>query len=335
MEQQAAEFLRALRGRRSQAAWSRRLGYRGNPMTNWERCKRFPTAQEVLRAASVAGHDVLALFVSFAPTARLEAAPGGYALGAWLNGLRGAASLRELAERSGRSRFSVRRWLLGQAEPRLPDFFRLVDALTGRLPEWVAAFVPIESVPRLAERHRRALAAKRVAFDAPWSEVILRLLETRHYARLPRHDAAKIAESCGIESEEAQRCIDLLLESGAITRARGKYHAREAVSVDTQGGRAALHRLKAHWAQVALGRLTQTPLPRDLFAYNVISVAEVDVDRIREILRAAYREIRTLVAASEPTEAVALVNLQLVELFAPGNDVKRAAPRRAKRAGND
>jgi transcriptional regulator with XRE-family HTH domain len=314
MEQEAAQFLRALRGRRSQVAWARRLGYRGNPMTNWERGKRFPTAQEVLRAAGVAGHDVGTRFLSFAPTAPLEPAPDGYALAAWLDRLRGGASIVELAQRSGQSRFSVRRWLLGEAEPRLPDFFRLLDALTGRLPEWVAAFVPIEGVPSLAERHRRVLAAKRVAFDAPWSEAILRLLETTHFERLRRHDVAMVAESCGIELVEAQRCLDLLLESGIVTRARGKYKASGALSVDTQGGRAALQRLKAHWANVAAQRLLEAPRQQDLFAYNVISLAEADLDRVREILRAAYREIRTLVAASEPSEAVALVNLQLLEL---------------------
>jgi hypothetical protein len=37
--------------------------------------------------------------------------------------------------------------------------------------------------------------------------------------------------------------------------------------------------------------------------------------RIREILRGAFREVRTLVAASEPAESVALINVHLVRLF--------------------
>ncbi len=35
----------------------------------------------------------------------------------------------------------------------------------------------------------------------------------------------------------------------------------------------------------------------------------------REILHSAFREIRTLVAATEPAEVVALVNLQLVTIL--------------------
>jgi hypothetical protein len=296
-------------------AWARRLGYQGNPVTNWERGKRFPTAREVLRAAELAGHDVRAAFAAFTPTAPLERDASGYALPAWLNALRGSTSIKDLAERSGRSRFSVRRWLLGDAEPRMPDFFRLVDALTGRLPDWVAAFVPIEAVPSLRERHRRAAVAKRLAFDAPWTEALLRLLETTHVRQRRKHDIASLADACGIDVEEARRCLALLLDSGIVERARGRYVLSSVQAVDTQGGRAALHRLKAHWADVATARLAASPLEGDLFAYNVISVSEADVERIREILRAAYREIRTLVAASEPAEAVALINLHLVRLF--------------------
>lgn len=315
MELESAQFLRALRGRRSQAAWARRLGYQGNPVTNWERGKRFPTAREALRAAELAGLEVRTAFAAFAPMVPLEPASQGFDLPAWLNALRGSTSVTDLAVRMQRSRFSARRWLLGEAEPRLPDFFRLVDAITGRLPDWIAAFVPIESVPSLAERYRKAAAAKRIAFEAPWTEAILRLLETTHFAKLRRHDVQLIAESCGIERDEAQRCVELLLESGIVTRARGKYKLSGMQAVDTQGGRAALHRLKAHWAQVAAGRLSRSPLEGEVFAYNVISVSEPDVERIRAILRGAYREIRTLVAASEPAEAVALVNLHLVRLF--------------------
>lgn len=315
MEQEAARFLRALRGRRSQVAWARRLGYRGNPITNWERGKRFPTVREALRAVSHALPDARARFGSFAPNVAIGALDDAQSIAAWLDTLSIGIKVSDLAARCGCSRFSVRRWLRGEAEPRLPDFFRLVDALTGRLPEWVAAFVPIESVPSLADRHAKAAAAKRIAFDAPWSEAILRMLETVQFLELRRHDARLIAQHTGIAEDEAARALALLLESGIVERARGRYKVKGAHAVDTQGGRAALHRLKGHWAAVATQR-SQTPDPQsDLFAYNVMSVAERDLERIREILRAAFREIRTLVAASEPSEVVALVNLQLIKLF--------------------
>jgi len=57
-EVMAAELLRALRGRRSQVAFSRRLGYRSNVAHTWETGKRWPTAAVTLRAARRVGVDL-------------------------------------------------------------------------------------------------------------------------------------------------------------------------------------------------------------------------------------------------------------------------------------
>ena len=315
MEHEAARFLRALRGRRSQVAWARRLGYRGNPITNWERGKRFPTARETLRAASYAVPDARERLLAFAPGVALGALDDPQTLAAWLAALAAGVKQGDLAARCGVSRYAIRRWLTGRAEPRLPDFFRLLDAISGRLPEWVAAFIPIEQIPQLNQRHAKVQAAKRIAFDAPWSEAILRLLETRDFAALPRHDPASVATPLGISEGEATRCLTLLVDSGIINRSRGKYSVGTAESVDTRGGRAALLRLKHHWSSVATQQLQTPAHDTDLHAYNVISLSNQDLSRVRELLRATFREIRSLVAASEPAETVALVNLQLVGLI--------------------
>lgn len=69
MEIVARQFLRAVRGARSQAAFSRKLGYRGNPVADWEAGRRFPTAEEALRACERVGIDVHAAFHRFHPVA--------------------------------------------------------------------------------------------------------------------------------------------------------------------------------------------------------------------------------------------------------------------------
>src|SRR5688572_27455473 len=58
----ASELLRELRGRRSQRAFSRRLGYRTNIAYRWETARCFPTAAETLRIAARVGLDVKAAF---------------------------------------------------------------------------------------------------------------------------------------------------------------------------------------------------------------------------------------------------------------------------------
>ncbi|MDD9932249.1 MAG: DUF4423 domain-containing protein [Myxococcales bacterium] len=51
-----------------------------------------------------------------------------------------------------------------------------------------------------------------------------------------------------------------------------------------------------------------------IFAYNLCGVSERDLTRIRELHSAYYRELRAIVASSEPVDHVLLVNLQLVPL---------------------
>jgi len=311
VERTASEFLRAIRGERSQVAFARRLGYRGNPITDWERGARFPTAEEALRAAARANIGVEAAFARFSPQVPLERSGSGFALDRWLMELKGAASIGEVAARCQASRYSVSRWLHGQARPRLPDFMRLVDAITGRLPHWVTAFVPIERVPSLEERFRVAEAARLIAFELPWTEAVLRLLETRSYAELGEHEDGFIARVLGISLEEERRCLRALADSNAVALAGKRYVVRGATTVDTQGGAALSHRLKRHWCEVASDRLS-VPRDSELFAYNVVSVSRADLQVIQERLRSAFRDIRSIVAASQPEEAAAVINLHLV-----------------------
>jgi len=100
-----------------------------------------------------------------------------------------------------------------------------------------------------------------------------------------------------------------------VVEKRGaKYVVKGKMVVDTQGGKQALHGLKRHWSHVATERL-QTPREADFFAYNLISVSRADLERIREKLSSTFREIRSLVAASQPEEAAALINLQVVSFL--------------------
>ena len=316
MEQTASEFLRAIRGRRSQVAFARRLGYRGNPITDWERGVRFPTAVEALRAAARVNIDVPAAFRRFSPEVMIDTHSSELAIDRWLLALRGTASVNEVATRCGCSRYAVSRWFRGLAKPRLPDFMRLVDAITGRLPDWVASFVPIESVPSLRDRHRAAAAARLLALELPWTEAVLRLLETQAYRELPGHVAGWLASTLGMDPGEEQRCIDALVTAGAVGLEGRHFVVRGPTTVDTRGGAEALYRLKRHWCKVASDRLS-APCEDELFAYNVISVSRADLQLIREKLSMTFRDIRSMVAASKPEQVAAVLNLHLMA-FEPG-----------------
>jgi len=84
------------------------------------------------------------------------------------------------------------------------------------------------------------------------------------------------------------------------------------LTVDTRGARDDLSMLLRHWNAVSYRRIAERR-PRDFFSYNVMSSSRADYERIRDLLRRTFREIQSIVAASEPTERVALLNMQLLE----------------------
>ncbi len=312
-EQLAKELVRALRGRRSQTAFARRLGYRSNVVYTWESGRRWPDATTFLAAAARVGVDVPAALRAFY---RAEppwlaqhdpASRGGVA--ALLADLQGNTPLAEIATRAGRSRFAVSRWLRGKAEPRLPDLLRMIEATSLRLLDFLAALVDVAALPSAAEAWTRLEAARTLAWRAPWSQAVLLGLELSGYRALAAHDDAWLAARLGLAPAEVAEALVQLQAAGQVRRERGRWVPVEVRAVDV---RRAGTGLKEFWSEVALRRLRDGQ--PGLWSYNVFTVSEADLARLEDLQRAHYRSIRALVAASTPSERVVLVNLQLVPL---------------------
>ena len=311
MDEVAAQLLRALRGTRSQVAFSRRLKYRSNVAADWEQGRRFPTAGELLRAASLVGVDVPEAVARFHPAAAAAFALDDDGIARWLEALRGTAPIQDVAARAGLSRHAVGRWLSGQTRPRAPDLLRLVDALTGRTQDLVAELVDINQIPALAERIRRARASRRVGIEAPWSLPVMLALETSAYAALEAHDSGWLARLLGLDRARVDGCLALLEEAGVIVMEGRHYKIGGALTIDTRAHPEASRVLKRHWLMVGMDRIG-APREDDILGYNLFALSRADLQRIAALQRQFYREVRGIVAASEPSEVLALMNLQLV-----------------------
>jgi transcriptional regulator with XRE-family HTH domain len=319
-ERIAAELLRALRGKRSQEAFARRLGVRSHAIYTWEAARNFPTAARAFSAAERAGVDVRAALERFyrRPPAWLKDAdptsPAGIAR--LLDDLRGTSSIVAVARATGSSRFAVARWLKGEAQPRLPEFLRLVEGTSLRLLDLLACLVDPNALPSIAAAYRDLEATRRAAYDAPWSHAVLRALELDAYRALPTHRAGWLAARLELAPEEEVRSLDLLLRSGQVVLDdAGRYAPARVTSVDTRRDPEAARRLRVFWSRAAAERIEQATDPqRVASAFNLFGVSRTDLERLRELQRAYFRQMRAIIAESTPVETIALANMQLIEL---------------------
>lgn len=313
----SADWLRLVRGKRSQRSFSKRLGYASNIAYRWETGVCYPLAREALTLAKrdgAAGREALLVFLGNAlPEPLLNVDLGTRAgIAELLKTLRGDTSLVELARRSGHSRFSVARWLSGAAEPRLPELLTLVEAMTFRLLDFLASFTQIERLPTAAEAYRALEAARKTAYDVPWSHAVLRALELSDYRALRKHRPGWIARRLGISQQEEETCLSALATARQIKLELGLWVADETRTVDTRIHPERGRRLKAEWLRVALERLESGVT--GIFGYNLMAISRADLARLREMHIAYFRNMQSLVADSTPSECVVLFNTELFAL---------------------
>jgi DNA-binding phage protein len=316
-EQVSADWLRFMRGKRSQRSFSKRLGYRSNIAYRWETRVCFPLAREAFALAkrsAGAGREALRSFLGGAlpsELAQVDVAtrPGVAAL---LRHLRGKISLVELARRSGHSRFAIARWLSGASEPRLPELLSLIEAATFRTLDFLACFTDIEKLPSAAADFRALQAARKTAYDVPWSHAVLRALELVDYQKLRKHRPGWLAERLGIAKEEETRCLTALATARQIKLEQGLWKVDQTQTIDTRAEPARGRRLKAEWSKVALARLEAGV--KGVFSFNLMSISRADFARLREMHIAYFREMQALVTDSTPSEHVVLFNTELFAL---------------------
>jgi len=299
----ARQFIRAIRGKRSQVAFSRRLGYRGNVAAKWEGGHRFPTFAETLRAASRCGIDVPAALERFHAASAPLYDPEDIA--PWLQALRGRANQSTLAQRTGLSRQQVGRMLSGRSRGRLPEVMALLDAMTGRLPDLVGSLVPIENVASLAREAAVRTTLARLAISHPWSPAAQAWLDTR--GRVPTKSApAELSAAIGVSEAEAGDLLKVLVAAGAALRVRGTYRPAPPTAVELQATAEDFQAMRAHWAQVSAARVERGE-PGDLFSFNVFAIGRDDLVKVREAQRRFYREVRAIVADSPPEVPAMLI----------------------------
>jgi transcriptional regulator with XRE-family HTH domain len=312
----ASELVRAVRGRRSQVALSQRLGFSTNVLYAWESGRSYPTAAEFMRLAEccrIPARRALSRFYVKAPIwlTTMKAVPSAAAMAAFLRDQRGRTPIVDLAAATGISRFALSRWLKGTSEPRLPDFLHLLQQSTQRLGDWVALFTSPAGLPSISRHWLGQQAARRAAYELPWTQPVLRALELEDYRALSRHQPGWVARRLGISEEIEQQALETLALSGQISMKAGHWCLEDSSPVDLRVEPEAAARQREFWASVAAERVK---MAKGMFAYNICGVSERDLSRLKELQRDFLQQARTIIAQSSPVERVALIQVQLFSL---------------------
>lgn len=313
--QLARQLIRALRADATQEAFSRTLRCQSNVLYTWEAGLRFPSAGRFFDAVSATGLDPSQCVARFLRThpSWLERTPLNQAEGVaeFLGELKGQRSIADLARATGKSRFAVARWLAGETQPRLPDLLTLIHASSYRLPDFVATLVDPARVPLLAQTWLQLEAARKAAYAAPWCHALLRLIETERFSAA-QSDLSRMAGLLGLSHKQAEEALTLLEHSGQVVRAGQHLRVHSTDNVDLAQDPAALRTLKAWAARTGLSRIEQG-LP-GTYSFNVFCVSERDYQRLQQLHRSYFRQLRAIVAESTPSERVVMTNLQLFAL---------------------
>ncbi len=316
------ELFLTLRGRTAQPKFSRQLGYNSNVATSWENGRRQPEVTALFKAALVAGIDLRPRLLEFFEQGPPElsrcqlSSPRTAQL--LVEYLVSGNSKRELAAQLGVNRSTIARWCSGATDPKVPEFFRLVEVCTQRLLDFVNIFCPPSRLEATRAAYRALTAQRRVAYDAPFSHAVLRALELDAYRTLPAHSSAFLAEQLGLSEDQVEEQLRVLEAAGQVRFEARHWLPASLLTVDTREDPERDRVLKMHWAETALERMRERRFADDgLFSYNLFAISDEQYEQIRQLHLEYYQRVRAIVDAATSADRVVVINTQLVPLRAP------------------
>jgi transcriptional regulator with XRE-family HTH domain len=306
-----AQLVRARRGARTQKQLSQELGYQSNVVFAWENERDEPSARVFFRLAEHTGMvGDLSAFLRGDDCLDLSSREN---LCRFLRGLMGNRKVGDLATQMQRDRHAVGRWIRGQTEISLGDLLNFVEVTTLGVYDFLAAYVNPSDLPEAKEGYELLSAARESARQKPWSHAIVHMVELPSYQALPKHEPGWFASRLGITTQDEMDCLQLLVKMGQLYENAGLYRSTRTIAVDTRRDPEATRQLASFWMKEGAERVLKPGNGR--FAFNTFAINARDLVRVKELQSEYFRQLRALVADSQPAEAVAVATFQLFPLF--------------------
>jgi hypothetical protein len=310
-----AELVRALRGRRSQVALSRKLRFATNVVYGWEKRRRHASLQQLLELGQAVKADWSAAFLRFYPTkaptwlTRETEWSSLQTVSRFLTDIRGAIPLVHLAQQTGFSRYAIARWLAGAAVPRAWEFLSLLHHCTHRLLDFLEPLTGGKPLASLKFEYERVHAARLVGERYPLSQVLLRCLELESNRTASGHS---YASRIGISTDTEREILSLLEATGQVEQRGDGWAVLRASPLNMRLHRETAHLHREFWVDVARQR---APHAADaLCAYNVCGVSREGFDQLKRLQREYLQKARAIIETSEPVQRVALLQVNFVSL---------------------
>lgn len=326
----AAELIRARRGKRTQRALSRVLGYRSNVVFAWENGHDEPNARTFFRLVQKTGDGTLpgSYPGQVGCTPDLTSKSG---IASYLQGLGKDWKVSELSRALGRDRYAISRFMKGQTDIKLGDLLHFVDVTTDSIFEFLALFADPAKLPSARESHQQTLLARRRAREMPWAPALVAMTDLRDYQCLVAHVPGWFAARLGISLEEEERCLEQLSQSGQLEQCGGLYRRVRGSSLVAPTDHESRAHIASFWLQLASERVHRpsgASSAAHTLAAHTLAVSRKKWEAIRAHQEESLLKLQSILGEgedsrsseppdeNEPTEVVAVLSWALLELEA-------------------
>lgn len=309
----ASQLIRAVRGERKQSQLAEELGYRSNVISAWERSRDVPKLSSFFELLRLCDHDPQQLLAAFHPTASDFDPDCPASMGGFLETLKGKRGVSEIAAQIRMDRFLLSRVLRGQSELRLHDFLELIESLTLGVVDFISLIVDPTLLPEISTRAGLQRKARDAAARFPWAQAVVLLCQLPEYRTLKAHPKGWFASRLGTTLNEEEQCLKMLVEIGRLTLCGKRYVvSTPPLAINTRLDAKMTRQQSAYWLREAAQR-AEDERPIQL-TFNVFSVAQRDLAKLRALRDGYFSEMRDLIAKSEPDEAAVVTTFSSFEL---------------------
>jgi len=227
---------------------------------------------------------------------------------------KGTHTITTITKLTGLKRLQISRILSGTTQPRLPRFLLLLDALSGRVDEFIGSWVDLDLTPALKQRLAVLTSWRHITYAMPITEGIVACIESKAYQDLHEPTDQWLAHRLGIQESDLQASLAAMTEAHLIREGKTRWEPLPNRSIDTVGSKEGASRVKRYWAQKAAERIENEPGAKG--AYLVFCSSEQSVEAIQQIYRKAWTDARTILRNDSGNDRVILLNINWVPLEA-------------------